>query len=121
MRRAILLAGAVAAALAASAAATAARPSLTVHPSTVVRGGSVVVRGSADGCPVGDRVTLISHAFARVHRFAGVPAVFARVRAGGRFRTTARIPRTRRVGRYVITARCGGGNLGVSARLRVRA
>jgi hypothetical protein len=121
MRRPVLLAGALALGFVTAAAATAARPSITVHPSTVVRGRSVVVRGSAGGCPRGDAVTLISRAFAHVHDFAGVPAVYARVRAGGLFRTTALIPRTRRPGRYVITGRCGGGNLGVSATLTVRA
>ena len=121
MGRPMLLAAAFAVCVTATAAATAARPSIVVRPSTVVRGKTVVVRGSADECPRGDAVTLISRAFAHVHDFAGLPAVYARVRAGGLFRTTTRIPATRRPGRYVITGRCGGGNLGVSATLRVRA
>jgi hypothetical protein len=92
---------------------------LTVSPSTVRRGGSVLVRGVAGGCTSGDTVTIISPAFSPGHSFAGVPAVFAEVGAAGRFSTTARIPARRRPGSYVLTARCGGGNLGVSARLVV--
>jgi hypothetical protein len=94
-------------------------PSLVVLPSTVHRGYAVTLKGSADGCPVGDTVTLISHAFAHTHDFAGVPAVFATVRAGGAFRVSTTIPATKAPGRYGITARCGGGNLGVQAHLRV--
>ena len=106
-------------ALTATSVATAATPSLSVRPTTVERGRVVTIKGSADGCPVGDAVTLISRAFSHAHDFAGLPAVFARVRLGGSFRTTTRIPARRRPGRYVITARCGGGNLGVSAHLKV--
>jgi hypothetical protein len=92
---------------------------LTVTPSAVHRGHGVLIRGSAGSCPVGDRVTIISRAFPHTHDFAGVPAVFAKVVAGGRFRATTIIPRRRRTGRYGVTARCGGGNLGVLAHLRV--
>jgi hypothetical protein len=109
---------ALAAALAASAAYAVA-PSLTVAPSVVHRGHLVTLKGSADGCPVGDAVTLISRAFVHTHDFAGVPAVFTRVRAGGKFHVSTRIPRTKPARRYAITARCGGGNLGVVAHLRV--
>ena len=94
---------------------------LTVSPSVVHRGHFVTIRGSADGCPTGDTVFIISRAFARTREFAGVPAVLAKVRASGGFRATTRIPLRRRPGRYGITARCGGGNLGVLVRLTVRA
>jgi hypothetical protein len=80
----------------------------------------VHVRGNADGCGLGSTVFVISRAFVHTHEFAGVSAVLARVRAGGAFRAATVIPRTRRPGRYVVTARCGGGNLGVLARLTVR-
>jgi hypothetical protein len=93
--------------------------SLVVTPTTVHRGAVVTIRGRADGCPRGDTVTIISRAFPRTHNFAGVPAVLTPVRAGHAFRATTRIPRLRRPGRYVVTARCGGGNLGVAAHLRV--
>jgi hypothetical protein len=42
------------------------------------------------------------------------------VRAGGKFGIRPRIPPTKRPGIYDATARCGGGNLGVLARLTVR-
>jgi DNA-binding transcriptional regulator YdaS (Cro superfamily) len=107
------------AALAVAGAATAAAPSLSLSRSTVRPGQTLVVRGTAPGCPAGDSATIISRAFSRLHEFAGVPAVYARVRAGGAFQVTVRIPIGRRAGRYGITARCGGGNLGVQRFLRV--
>jgi hypothetical protein len=93
---------------------------LTVSPAIVHRGGTVHIRGNADGCARGDTVFVISRAFSRAHEFAGVPAVLARVRSGGAFRATTVIPRRRRPGRYGVTARCGGGNLGVLAHVTVR-
>jgi hypothetical protein len=93
--------------------------SLAVTPSNVVRGRTVLVHGVAGDCPAGDAVTVISRAFSPAHSFAGVPAVFAEVGSAGRFSTVARIPSSRRPGAYTVTARCGGGNLGVSARLTV--
>lgn len=101
------------------ATATAARPSLSILPSSVRAGGTVVISGSADGCRIGNTVYVISRAFQATHEFAGVPAVLAKVRRGGRFNATTRIPRSRRPGRYGVTARCGGGNLGVIAHVRV--
>jgi hypothetical protein len=106
--------------LATVAGAASSRVFLSISPSVVHRGNPVLIRGSAGSCPVGDTVFLISSAFARVHEFAGVPAVLAKVQTGGRFRVTTRIPPHHRVGRYVVTARCGGGNLGVAVRLIVR-
>ena len=106
--------------LGAAAPSAATRPSLSVVPAVAHPGESVVVRGSAPSCPAGDIVTVISRAFPRTHEFAGVPAVLARVRAGGSFRATTRIPRRKPPGRYEVTARCGGGNLGIVVRLTVR-
>jgi hypothetical protein len=103
------------------APAVAARPSLVVLPATVERGGTVLIRGNADGCRTGNTVFVLSRAFPRTHEFAGVPVVLARVRRGGVFRATTTIPRRRRPGRYGVTARCGGGNLGVLAHMTVRA
>src|SRR5947209_5569945 len=110
MRRA-LVAGALAAGIWAGTA-LASSPTLTVTPATVHRGHVVTLKGSADGCAAGNTVFLISHAFVHTHDFAGVPAVLAKVRYGGTFRTTTRIPATKHPGRYGITGRCGGGNLG---------
>jgi hypothetical protein len=118
MRRSAFAAGITVAALAFAGAVTAAT-SLTVAPASVHRGHRVIVRGNADGCRVGDAVTIISKAFAHTHDFAGVPAVFARVRSGGKFGIRPRIPGTKAVGNYGVSARCGGGNLGVSATIHV--
>jgi hypothetical protein len=93
--------------------------SLGVTPTHVRRGHTVLVHGVAGDCTAGDAVTIISHAFAATHTFAGVPAVFAQVGSAGRFSTRATIPAGRSAGTYVVTARCGGGNLGVSAHLIV--
>jgi hypothetical protein len=103
------------------AAASAAPPSISVSPTTVHRGHTVVVKGSADGCAVGNTVTLISRAFVHTHDFAGLPAVLAKVKYGGTFKVTTKIPVTKKPKTYTITARCGGGNLGVTAHLKVLA
>ena len=104
---------AVAAVLAGSLAA--ATPRLSVHPSSVARGGTVTVSGK--GCRAGDVVYLISPPFVG-HAFVS-HSVATRARANGTFSRSVRIRTSIRTGRYLITARCGGGNLGVSARLRV--
>ena len=114
------LASAVASGLDVSRRSSAVTVALSVTPATVRRGGTVLVSGVAGGCTAGDRVTVLSPAFAATHSFAGVPAVLAQVGSAGRFSAKARIPATRAPGTYVLTARCGGGNLGVSARLTVR-
>jgi hypothetical protein len=109
-----------AAALVVAATASAAAPSLTVTPSSVVRGHLVLMKGSAGDCPTGDAVIIISKAFVHTHDFAGLPAVFARVKSDGSFRVRTRIPATKSPGRYRVTARCGGGNLGLLKHLTVR-
>jgi hypothetical protein len=109
----------VAALLLVGTAASTTRPSLTVTPSVMHRGAYVLLSGSAASCPVGEGVVVISQALPRAHEFAGVPAVWAGVHAGGRFSVRARIPVAKPPGRYTVSARCGGGNLGVLARLTV--
>jgi hypothetical protein len=106
--------------LAAAAGASGSGARLTISPASVARGGVVHIRGNVDGCSTGNTVFVISRAFVHTHEFAGVSAVLARVRAGGAFRATTVIPRARRPGRYNVTARCGGGNLGVLVHLTVR-
>jgi hypothetical protein len=93
------------------------RPTIHVTPSRVRRGGVVRVHGGVFGCS--GSVTLLSEAFSRRREFAGVPAVFAPIRAHGAYSVRTRIPAARRSGVYKISGRCGGGNLGVQARLRV--
>lgn len=121
MLRLFVLLAALAAALGLAGTVIASAPSLTLIPSSVKRGHTVLIKGSADGCNVGNTVFIISRAFVHTHEFAGVSAVLAKVRYGGTFRVTTRIPATRRPGRYGVTARCGGGNLGVLKHLTVRA
>ena len=117
-------AAAALAALAVFAAAAIAAPSavfLKVTPSTVQRGHVVAIRGNAAPCAAGNTVFVLSRAFVHTHDFGGVAAVLAKVKPGGAFAASTRIPANRRPARYVVTARCGGGNLGVAAHLRVRA
>jgi hypothetical protein len=106
------------------AAPTTPPASIRVSPSSIVAGHTVILSGSAgpsagSECPGG--VTLISRAFVHTHDFAGLPAVFATVKPSGAFTATNTIPRSKPAGTYTITGRCGGGNLGVSATLAVRA
>jgi hypothetical protein len=119
MRTAVALSLATAA-IALAPAAAGSVVHLSLSPSIVRPGGTVQIRGNADGCGRGATVFVLSRAFVHTHEFAGVSAVQAKVRAGGAFRATTVIPRTRRPGRYNVTARCGGGNLGVLVHLTVR-
>jgi hypothetical protein len=96
-----------------------------VSPSRIVAGHTVTVSGSAGQVPADSAcasgITLISKAFIHTHDFAGLPAVVAAVNSAGAFTATTTIPRSKPAGTYSITGRCGGGNLGVSATLVVRA
>ena len=103
-----------------TSASAATPPSITLTPNPVTRGHFVVVKGSAGGCRAGNSVTLISKAFVHTHDFAGLPAVFAKVKANGRYRVRTKIPAGKRPARYKVTARCGGGNFGIVKHLRVR-
>ena len=93
----------------------AATPRLVVHPVSVARGGIVAVSGR--GCRAGDLAYLISQPFVG-HAFVQ-HSVATRARSNGTFSRLVRIRTSIHPGRYLITARCGGGNLGVSAALRV--
>jgi hypothetical protein len=108
-----------------AAPAWAAPATVQVSPSSVAAGDTVTLSGSVGPDSAGSEcaggVTLLSTAFVHTHDFAGVPAVFAAVRPDGTFTATTEIPRAKAAGTYTITGRCGGGNLGVSATLVVRA
>src|SRR4051794_14328428 len=120
MRRLVCFLGMIV--LAGPGAAVADAASLHVSPKQVSPGARTRVFGSAaGGCAAGDQVTLLSRAFSHAHQFAGVPAVFTTTHAGGHFSKRVRIPSGRAPGRYRVTARCGGGNLGITRRLRVLA
>jgi len=91
-----------------------------VSPTVAARGSVVVFTGGvAGGCARGDQVTLISPLFPG-HAFGGSGAVTTRVGAAGHFTKRFRIGATTARKTYLIGARCGGGNLGVDAKLRVR-
>ena len=95
---------------------------LHVSPVRVHAGQRVHVSGATGGgCAAGDDVTILSRAFRHDHEFAGVPAVVAVAHADGSFSIHRKIPRTRAPKRYTVTARCGGGNLGIVRHLRVLA
>ena len=117
---AVLTALVVAVAGTARAAATVSpNPSIHFTPNPVHAGAFVRVHGSAGGCPVGDPVTILSRAFSHSHTFAGVPAVTTPVRAYGGYSKKVQIPPWRRPAVYRATARCGGGNFGVVAKVHV--
>jgi hypothetical protein len=96
-----------------------------VSPDSVAAGDTVTLSGSVGPDSAGSEcaggVTLISKAFIHTHDFAGLPAVGAAVKPDGTFTATTKIPSSKPAGTYTITGRCGGGNLGVLARLVVRA
>jgi hypothetical protein len=110
-----LIAAATVLALAVAGPVSAATPRLVVHPVSVARGGTVTVSGR--GCRAGDLVYLIARPF--VGNAFVQHSVATRARSNGTFSRLVRIRTSIRPGRYLITARCGGGNLGVSAALRV--
>ena len=74
---------------------------------------------SAPECTVPGEVTLISDAFVGLGEFAGVGATTAQADAAGNFTTTVTLSSSVAAGTYDISARCGGGNLGVTATLTV--
>jgi hypothetical protein len=99
---------------------------LKISPRKVAQGNIVTVSGSVDhGCEIGhkgDAVTIFSRAFkgATRHRFAGIPSVKASLARSttGSFRVRVTLSSNVKPGKYIVTGRCGGGNIG-SARLRV--
>ena len=91
---------------------------LSVVPSTVAPGGAIRVVGNAGDCPRGDTVFAISLAFPG-RQFGAAGALTGRVARGGAFSIRGRVRSRVARGRYVVTARCGGGNLGVAAHVRI--
>jgi hypothetical protein len=93
---------------------------LQVAPTSVSAGRSVQVTGS---CEPSTQGFAISHAFLHdaTHDFAGVGAAPFTTNAAGAFSVAAEIPSTLPPGSYDVTARCGGGNLGITVALTVTA
>lgn len=104
----------VAACCLAAPALAASSASLSVSPATQHAGGSVQVSGT---CEAGTSGFAISRAFLHdaTHDFAGVGAAPFTTDSQGRFATTAMISSTAAPGSYTVSARCGGGNIGVTA------
>ena len=103
----------------AAGSALAAPVHLVVHPATVAPGGTIVVSATSSPCLSRDQVTLISTAFPG-HAFGGEGAVNGKVGSKGSFSVRARVRTGLKPGLYRIGARCGGGNLGVSAYFHIR-
>jgi len=104
-----------------AAPAIAASPSIKVSPTSVAAGHKVKVFGVVPGCVPGGQVVLLSKAFPSTNEFAGLPAVYAIVAAHSAYSVTVKIPAGKKAGKYTITGRCGGGNLGKVAHLTVTA
>ena len=100
------------------AVAMLAAPSLHLGRAVASPGAPVRVFGNAGSCPAGDMITILSRAFAGPG-FAGIGGVSTRVRPGGSFSAVARVAVGAPPGRYAVTARCGGGNLGIARSLLV--
>jgi len=101
-----------------AAGAFAARVHMVVQPATVAPGGLVTVSTRSSPCLARDQVTLISVAF-HGHAY-GEGAVNGPIGRHGSFAVRTHIRANIQPGRYVVTARCGGGNLGVSAFITVQ-
>ena len=94
--------------------------SIQVSPASQQAGGSVRVTGT---CEANTSGFALSHAFLHdsTHDFAGVGAAPFTTNATGSFAVTAQIPGSTPAGTYTVSARCGGGNIGVTASLVVTA
>jgi len=114
-----LLAVSLGAMVAVSSAAAAGGSTIHLSPATVTRGHVVRVYGSIPGCPRGSELSLLSTAFVHTHDFAGVPAVNVTVGRNGVYSVKTRIPVSKAPGRYTVSGRCGGGNVGAFVTLRV--
>lgn len=92
--------------------------SLHVTPSTVAAGSQVQVSGM---CEANTDGFALSTAFLHdaTHDFAGVGAAPFQTDGSGNFSVSAQIPATRAPGTYQVSARCGGGNLGIQVTLTV--
>jgi hypothetical protein len=102
-----------------AAVAAAASAELHVSPSTVVAGHTVRVFGRCEPNAAG---FALSEAFLLdpKNNF-GIGTVSFNADAKGAFSVRAVVPRDRTPGTYTVTARCSGGNLGISVQLKVLA
>jgi hypothetical protein len=104
-------------AVAGSALGSAPRARVAVRPGTAAPGARIHVTGNAGTCSAGSAVIVLSRAFPG-HAY-GEGALTGRVHSNHTFSIRGRVAGKVAPGRYVVTVRCGGGNLGVSAHFRV--
>ncbi len=92
--------------------------SIAVSPSTVTVGQTVTISGSLSiaACPSGDGVTITSTT--GLFPAAGFGPTVSR-NASGAFAVNYSLPLSTPPGTYSVGMRCGGGNPGVAAQLRV--
>ncbi len=119
MKRLVALVVVVLLTFAAGSAAFAARVDLVVTPATVAPGAAVRVIARSSPCHVGGSAVAISAAFPG-RAFGGAGTLTGRVGRSGAFSIHGRVRAGVHPGRYTVGVRCGGGNLGVTAYLRVR-
>ncbi|MDQ1652952.1 MAG: hypothetical protein QOI35_2152 [Cryptosporangiaceae bacterium] len=117
-----VVAGAAVGLLVLTAPAPAAAPArISVAPSTVSSGGTVVFSGrvparGAQSCPAADAAILTSTA--ALFPPSGIGPQAAR-KPGGAFRIRYTVPASTPHGTYTVGVRCGGGNVGVHTTLKV--
>jgi hypothetical protein len=90
-----------------------------LHVSPASAGTRTTIVFTGGRCVARDQVTLISRLFPG-HAFGGEGAVYVRAGRNGDFTRRFRIPAGTAHRTYVVSGRCGGGNLGVTVRVRVR-
>lgn len=114
----LLLAALAALAVATSALGSAtSTASLNVRPGTVKPAGAVHIWGNAGSCAAGRKLVALSAAFPE-YSF-GVGGVTGPVRADHTFSFWRHLRGNVPPGGYSVSARCGGGNLGVTAHVQV--
>jgi hypothetical protein len=98
--------------------AAAANGTVTVTPTTVAAGNTVVISGSVSTalCPLPDGVTVVS--LSVLFPSAGFGPTVSR-NASGAFSVPYTVPASTQPGTYSIGLRCGGGNVGILAPLQV--
>lgn len=98
--------------------AVAARKRLSVSPAVTTPDALVHISGNAPGCQKGTTVVAISSAFPG-HAY-GKGTLTGSAGRGGTFSFSGHLRSPLKSGRYSITARCGGGNVGITVFLTVR-
>ncbi len=107
----------VAAAALGSSSHPSASRSLHVQPRTVRPDGAVHVYGKAGSCAAGTKLTALSSAFPEIT--FGVGGLTGHVRSNHAFSIHGYVRGNVSSGSYAVTARCGGKDIGVTAKVSV--